>query len=92
MIDRHLHKYPFSSSEKYGFTTGITTGEKDHNNTADLDKVVYLPFERLSCPVPACYDSMLTNQYGDYMELPPEGQRHVHPSTAIWRTERNEKE
>ena len=41
-----------------------------------LEEVIVMPFENLSFSVPARYDEMLSIRYGDYMQLPPEDQRH----------------
>ena len=34
-------------------------------------------------PIPAGYDEYLTNMYGNYMELPPENKRKVHPVSQL---------
>ena len=45
---------------------------------ADVDEVVYIPFEGTNLPVPKGYDEVLRNFYGDYMQLPPEEKRVAH--------------
>lgn len=35
-----------------------------------------LPFEGIQVKVPKDYDSVLRDTYGDYMQLPPERERH----------------
>ncbi len=84
-MDAMKHMYPLDLSKKFGFATGITTGEKDHIETAFLDNVTTLQFENLQCPILSNFHIILKNQYGDYMLLPPEGQRHIHPSNVKWR-------
>lgn len=43
------------------------------------------PFEGRIFRIPAQYDHLLRTLYGDYMQMPPEGQRVVaHGSTAFW--------
>ena len=39
---------------------------------------IMVEFEGLKCPVPVGYHEVLTAQYGDYMKLPPESERHSH--------------
>lgn len=41
----------------------------------DFEKIVELPFENMMIPVPAGYDRILTQLYGDYEEYPPEDKR-----------------
>ena len=41
----------------------------------DFADTVLLPFEDILVPAPAGYDRVLTDTYGDYMQLPPEDQR-----------------
>lgn len=43
-----------------------------------LDTPTYLPFEGQEFSVPADYDRLLTDWYGDYMQLPPEDQQVGH--------------
>lgn len=42
---------------------------------SDLDEVVYMDFENIKIPVPYNYEKMLTNMYGNYMQLPPKEKR-----------------
>lgn len=37
---------------------------------------VEMPFEDFTISMPQCYDAYLRQQYGDYMQLPPEDQRY----------------
>ncbi len=41
-------------------------------------KMIKIPFEKNLFSVPENYDAVLTMCYGDYMQLPPEEQRHSH--------------
>lgn len=84
-LDKLKHRYPLDKAEKFGSATGITTGEKDHNDTSAMKETAFLKFENLNCPVLPSYHTMLKNQYGDYMKLPPEDQRHTHMSRVFWR-------
>lgn len=84
-MDKLKRQYPISNSIKMGFASGITSGEKDHVETRFLNENTLLRFECIDCPVLSNYHAMLENQYGNYMVLPPEGQRHIHPSNVKWR-------
>ena len=44
----------------------------------DFRECVEMPFENLMVRVPKGYDRILTNTYGDYMQLPPESERINH--------------
>lgn len=44
----------------------------------DLFPAVDVPFEDITVKLPRAYDKILTQGYGDYMQLPPEGQRKNH--------------
>ena len=43
-----------------------------------FEKGVEMPFEDFTVMMPQGYDSFLTKQYGDYMQLPPEDKRIPH--------------
>lgn len=44
----------------------------------EIFPLVPMDFGPVKVPMPAGYDAVLRRQYGDYMELPPEGSRHNH--------------
>ena len=48
-----------------------------------FNKVKYMPFEDIELPVLEGYDEYLTTEFGDYMKLPPEKERHAF-HTAGW--------
>ena len=48
----------------------------------DFEKHVMLEFEGLNLPAMSCWESHLANYYGNYMTLPPEGERHTHVERA----------
>ena len=43
----------------------------------DLKKVKWVPFEMIEIPIPANYDTILKNMYGDYMAFPPVEKRGI---------------
>ena len=52
----------------------------DKNDFRDVEKV---KFEDIYVDVPKNYDKILTELYGDYMQLPPEDKRYNHPIDFI---------
>ncbi len=52
----------------------------DKNDFRDFEKV---KFEDVYVSVPKNYDKILTELYGDYMQLPPEDKRYNHPIDFI---------
>lgn len=49
----------------------------------DFKDVVKVKFEDIQVNVPVNYDKILTELYGDYMQLPPEDKRYNHPIDFI---------
>ena len=41
-----------------------------------FDEAIWVPFEDTEMPVPKGYHEYLAQRYGDYMQLPPESERH----------------
>ena len=74
-----MTKCDLEESEAYtAFADGYTFTQK----TEGLKKPVEMPFEDTTVLIPSTYDADLTAQYGDYMVLPPEEQRHEHGNLA----------
>lgn len=48
-----------------------------------FDGVKRVQFENINCFIPSGYDEMLTMEYGNYMELPPEDERHPLHNTEV---------
>jgi len=53
----------------------ISTGNKTHFSRNSVEKTIQTVFEGKQYPIPAGYDEILTNTYGDYLQLPPLEQR-----------------
>ena len=49
----------------------------------DFKEVIQVKFEDTYVNVPKNYDKILTELYGDYMQLPPEEDRYNHPIDII---------
>ena len=48
-----------------------------------LGDICYHPFEQLSLRVPNNYDKVLRDEYGDYMQFPPEDKRGTHGEIEV---------
>lgn len=58
-------------------------------NRDNFKDTVYLEFEGGTFPVPAGWDALLTEGYGDYMQLPPQEKRvSNHSFKAVWQSAR----
>ena len=69
-------KYKFESCQYVGVKTTTVHLFREKNPKSIYSETVYLPFEHLFLPVPVGYNKYLTHLYGDYMQLPPENERH----------------
>lgn len=85
-----IKKYPLKTSEEFGTFIGIYSAGKDHIKTKYLQYEATALFETLECPILENYHEILGKLYGDYMKIPPENQRHIHPSYVKWKREREE--
>lgn len=63
-------------------------GVKEHNvfDKSDFDEYIEKDFENYKFYIPQKYHYILTHIYGDYMQLPPEDQRHpYHGGNYYWK-------
>lgn len=74
----NLRKYEFSRSKYVGPLWFFTKPEKVLFKRNIFENLIKLPFEDGEFYVPACYDALLTQEYGEYMKLPPEEKRIYH--------------
>lgn len=56
---------------------------KSRRPKEDYTDLVYMPFEFLEVPVPRAYDSMLRQQYGDYMQIPENKKGNLHGEILV---------
>jgi len=85
-IQRHLSRYP-SNNSKYVFAYG-GEGLAELFSPHLLGKPKLLLFEDSYFYVPEHYHEVLVISYGDYMQLPPEDQRHPYhgSETFTWKS------
>lgn len=83
-IDEIVNKYPYGSTKRIRIVPVVSNklayGENDH-----FDERIKIRFEDGMFYAPKSYDIYLRNQYGNYMELPPEDKRSNHHIEAYWR-------
>lgn len=65
---------------KYAALMGYWLKDKSHRYELRwFEDIIMMPFENVMVPVPACYDSVLKTEYGDYMKIVRTGGAHDYP-------------
>ena len=59
----------YGVSEKFNYIVSEIRHSSKSRKKEWYSDTVYLPFEYLEIPAPACYDDVLKNQYGNYHQL-----------------------
>lgn len=80
----HLKQYAASDSPFAGPVSG-GLGLIEIYDRKLFDEYIRLPFEDTSFQAIAGWDIFLRQQFGDYMQLPPENKRRTHGLTAWWK-------
>lgn len=86
MIDRLSHSIPYESADKVGCIVWGLYGTRECMNKNEFEQSVDVTFEGHSFKAPSCWDSYLSNLYGDYMKLPPEEKQVTH-DLKVWKRE-----
>ena len=76
-IERLAHSFE-GREDATALSHTVSTVDAYHHNyfkKEDLAAIIRAPFEGFLLPIPAGYDSFLTQEYGDYMQLPPVSER-----------------
>lgn len=76
-MDAFFNFYPFETSEYAGAMVG-TYGMREYMKADVFKSYIELPFEGNRFMCIKDYDVYLKQHYGDYMKLPPEGERVTH--------------
>lgn len=79
---RALRKYD-SKNSKYIFLFPSDYGEKEIVNNGWYGMAEKGAFEGMEVSLPQKWNEILTNEYGNYMQLPPEDERHSHHQITI---------
>lgn len=73
-------------SNSFGYEVAFGLGAKNRFKLKDFEDTVDVPFEGHQFMAPVNFDSVLTDTYGDYMQLPPEEERVSHHTLqAFWK-------
>jgi len=91
-LDYVIKQYPHILSRKHPFFDKIKSIEHNPDISWACPKEWFLeyttlPFEGIQVKVPKDYDSVLRDTYGDYMQLPPERERHPYHGYRLYRKE-----
>ena len=81
--ERNITKYSNGSSALWGNRTIVFDCPKSRRPLKDYQDLIDMPFEMLTVPVPRSYDSMLRQQYGDYMKIPKDKGKNMHGELII---------
>lgn len=86
---RRAARIPFDEAEIVGMYSDLRPCQfSDFYRREWFDETVWADFENVKVPLPQGVDGVLTEQFGDYMTLPPEDQRvftHQKCPTAPWK-------
>ena len=81
-----IQRYDFDSADYCGQLCGFDYPEKEHNPKSNFDSYELKQFCDMDFYVMNGYDDVLRRYFGNYMELPPENQRHGHDKFQyFWR-------
>ena len=75
IIMEKLTKQHYNPNGKFIAFLSSKLGEKEVFERKIFEEIITLDFEHLRLPAPQNYDFILTQYYGDYMQLPPEEER-----------------
>ena len=67
---------PYGETQHWSQLAVLDDGVKNYQLCTDFEETIDVPFEGRSFKIMRGYDRFLRNIYGDYMQLPPENQRH----------------
>lgn len=86
-LDKAMRTYDFATS-KYVVTYSGVYDTKEIYLRELLGTPVQVPFENLSVSIPEHWDAYLRHFFGDYMQLPPEEDRHYKHAKVFFDLER----
>ncbi len=82
--DANLKKYSTEGTEWWGNRTLVFDCPKSRRPIDDWRNIIEVPFEFTTIPIPKNYHEILTQQYGDYMQIPKnKGGGNMHLTRGI---------
>ena len=75
-----IYQNPIEKSER---VVEFASGSWFTKSAKGMEDPLIMKFEDTTIPVPNTYHKDLTNQYGDYMKLPPKDQQHSHDKYSM---------
>ncbi len=86
---RNAHLFPYGKTDHWSQLCVFDDGTNNYQFCSDFEETIDTVFEGRSFKIMSGYDRVLRNIYGDYMELPPEGQRHPKHNHVVlsWKNE-----
>lgn len=82
-FEANLKKYSVPGTKLWGNRTLVFECPKSRRPLEDYTDLITMPFEFIEVPVPRNYDSMLRQQYGDYMKIPENKNGSMHGELII---------
>lgn len=83
-IDNLSRSTPYENANKVGCIMWGIYGDKECMNKKEFEQLVDVTFEGHTFKAPSCWDSYLSNLYGDYMKLPPKEKQVTH-ELKVWK-------
>lgn len=87
IVRQNAIRIPFGSTKHWSQLCVLDDGVRNYQLCEDFAETIDMEFEGRTFKVMKGYDRVLRNIYGDYMQLPPEDQRHPKHghATLFWK-------
>ena len=83
LYEHNLKKYSTEGTRMWGNRTLVFACPKSRRPYEDWINLMNVPFEFMIIPIPKAYDSILRQQYKDYMLIPERKDGNVHGSLTL---------
>ena len=82
-FESNLKKYSTEGTKLWGNRSLTFECPRTRRLYEEWKDLIYMPFEFIEVPVPRNYDSMLRQQYGDYMKIPEKKGENMHGDLIV---------